>query len=79
MQSVNIRDCSAEELIKVVYHELNQKANTVLSCAKLLADENYYGFVNDEQREVIDHLHQEALTICEIADWMRIWKTDDQD
>ena len=41
MQSVNIRDCSAEELIKVVYHELNQKANTVLSCAQLLADENY--------------------------------------
>ena len=69
-----IQSWTAEELIKEVYHELNQKTALTLSAATLLADENSYGFISDEQKKLVLMLKDELEIVRAVTEWLGIWK-----
>ncbi|MCP4418250.1 MAG: hypothetical protein GY805_16635 [Chloroflexi bacterium] len=68
-----IQDWSHEDLIREVWHELNQKSSIALSISKLLADEEIFGFTSDKQKEIILLLLKQTKQIREVTDWISIW------
>lgn len=68
-----IQSWTAEELIKEVWHELNQKSSIALGFSTILADEENYGFTNEKQKEVILHLQETTQEVRDITMWMFTW------
>lgn len=60
------------DLILNVHHELQQSITSATAWAKALA-EGHYGFTNEEQKQVIEHLQSRLEIIYELDRWLRIW------
>ena len=73
MDEEKIRAWTSEELIKEVYHYLNQKSALALSFMEVLTDESNYGFVNDQQKESLNRLQKEIENMRRISELMDVW------
>ncbi len=73
MNKKELDSLSCEDLVSYVHHELNQKSSTALSCLQVLLDENNYGFVSDNQQQVLTLLHEEVKVIRIITEEIGMW------
>lgn len=79
MDDENIGQLTATELIRHVSHYLNQHSHISLGFATLLAEEQYYGFTSDKQKEIILRLEREIQRIHKLNDQMAQWPTHHRD
>lgn len=79
MDDAHIEQLTATELIRHVYHYLNQHSHIALGFAALLAEEQYCGFTNgftsEKQKEIILRLKREIEKIHELNEEMAQWLT----
>jgi len=75
MDDENIEQLTATELIRHVYHYLNQHSHIALGFAELLAEEQYYGFTSEKQKEIILLSKREIERIHKLNDEIDKWLT----
>ena len=73
MNDEQIKQLTPEELIKIIYHDLNQKSAAALTLVLGLTDETRASFVNDTQKEILLLLKKEVEIIRQIASMTGTW------
>jgi hypothetical protein len=73
MDAREIKLMDPRELMKVIYHELNQHSASALSFSIVLTDESKVPYVSDIQKDLLFRLKNEIESIRGINDMLRIW------
>ncbi len=79
MDEEEIQSWTTQELIREIYHQLNQKSAVALSFMFILTDDSNYGFVNEQQKEFLGRLQKEIEDIRRIVELMRVWYAGKED
>ncbi len=72
MDKLQIEHMTSEELLKIVFHKLNQKSASALTLVIALTSEDVTPSGN-MQKEIILTLKQEVETIRQVADMIKAW------
>ncbi len=73
MDNQEIQRMTSDELLKVIFHALNQKSAAALTLAIMLTDENRDPLPNDKQKELLLMLKAEIEAIRRINDMIHEW------
>jgi len=74
MSDEDITSWQEMELILNIYHTLRQSSTASLGYTQMLA-EGSFGFVNHEQKAIIEQIHAYAKEIRATVKWITIWLT----
>jgi hypothetical protein len=73
MNDEEIQQLAPEELIKLVFHDLNQKSAAALTLVLGLTDEKQALYASDTQKEILLLLKKEVEIIRQIANLTGAW------
>ena len=73
MSNQELHRIKPEDLLKEIYHELNQKSASALTFAIMLTDENRIPLSNDKQKEFLLRLKGEIEAMRRINDTIYEW------
>ncbi|HLF87962.1 MAG TPA: hypothetical protein VI451_03390 [Anaerolineales bacterium] len=73
MDEEKIQSWTSEELIRKIYHELNQNSSIALGILEVLFNEDAFGFVNADQKRLLERLKKELDHIHALNDAIRVW------
>jgi hypothetical protein len=69
----DVKSWTCQQLVREVYHQLNQQVGIADSCIEYLCDDEVYKVLDREQKEVLLELQKEVKIIRNLTDVLKIW------
>lgn len=74
-----LQSWTCQQVMKYVYHELNQKSSIACSFVEVLLKKEAQGVVNASRQDLLTQLHTEVQQIRALTEIFRLWHEDNRD